>query len=138
MKITPTQKVTKKDVNKCFRELRDWQNCIVLNFSSDRKNRGSFIGKTDYEIVTDCFVVMGELKLYNDKLKIEQINYAEKIINIGSDKLIYLVITEENYLEIKRAIATGDMTSLRIINVQSSKIIIEEKKRLHSLTLKRK
>jgi len=126
-------KITKKDVSKSFAELRGLPQCIVFNFSSDRKNRGSFIGKTDYEIVSKYFVAMVELKLYDDKLSDEQISYGERITNIGSDNLIYLIATHENYTHIKSAIASRDMVALRIYKVESSKILVSEKLRISNI-----
>jgi len=128
-------KVMKKEISKSLREIEVRGCGMVLNFSTNKKNNGYFVGKTDYEIICKHVIVMAELKIGKDKLSQRQIDYANYIISLNRPGIIYVIFNERNYLQVKNAILSQDTTSLYTYETESEKILLLEQERLDKLNL---
>lgn len=148
MKITPTQKVTKKVISECFAELRE-RGAIVNNYNSYYKRINLKIkGTPDFEIIFKDLLIKIECKISDsDTLSQEQIDYGFSIHNLDNYKVYYFLEYGLTFREIKEAILREDINTLDTMRIYSynslqnekSNLINREEKRIKKqLTLKRK
>jgi len=111
-------KVTKKEISECFAELRKLS-ASVKNFNSYYKRINLKIdGITDFEIIHQSIMVKAEVKLYDDTLKQNQIDYGLAVIGMMSENVYYVLIDENNYTDIRDAIGglkLGRLTHYEIL-----------------------
>lgn len=140
-KVSPEQEIKgrigKKEISKSLREIETKGCGMVLNFSTNKKNNGYFVGKTDYEIICKHVIVMAELKIEKDKLSQRQIDYANYVIGLNRPGIVYVIFSEKNYLQVKNAILSQDVESLYAYEKLSEEILLSEQERLTNLILKR-
>lgn len=123
-------KVTKKEISECFAELRKLS-ASVKNFNSYYKRINLKIdGITDFEIIHQSIMVKAEVKLYDDTLKQNQIDYGMKIIRMANPCVIYLLIDENNYIELRNAIGEVDFITLRHYQDLAWKFLHDEQSKL--------
>lgn len=125
-------KITKADISKSLKEIETKFGGLVFNFGSNRKNRGSFIGKTDMEIYYKGILAMVEIKIGTDKLSEKQITYGLAVCSTPT--VPYWIATENNYQTFKEMILRGARIELIAWKKEFEKILLRE----YTLLTKRK
>ena len=128
--------IGKADVSKSLKEIETKFDGIVYNFGSNRKNRGSYVGKSDMEIYYKGILTMVEIKVGTDKLSEKQIAYGLAICSTPT--VPYWIADENNYLRLKELILRNDRMLLIAYKKEFQDILLKEKKRLEVLEQKRK
>ena len=128
--------IGKAEISKSLKEIETKFGGIVYNFGSNRKNRGSYVGKSDMEIIYQSILAMVEIKVGKDSLSEKQIEYGMKFYCTLIDRAYYLIATEHTYPQIKCAILMKDRKTLHRLSQESYNLLCEEEIKFKQRKLK--